>query len=93
MTSKWIMIVIIAGFCATLMGAAPANAPTSDETKARLAAEYKDLSQQYQTEALKKENAELKMERIAKRAGEVQEALRALEVKKGEKGKEGKGKK
>ncbi len=50
-------------------------------------AEFKDLSAEYKTQGLIKENAELKMERIAKQAGEVQEALKKLEPVKDGKGK------
>lgn len=84
MTSKWIMIVVIAGFCAFAMGAAPGGTPTPEQQRETLQAEFKDLSAEYQLEALKKENATLRMERIAKRAGEVQEALKKLEGKKDE---------
>lgn len=79
-----LMAVFICGFC---LAASPATTPTVEQQRAALQAEFKDLSAEYKTQALTKENAELKMEKIAKRAGEVQEALKKLEPVKDGKGK------
>ena len=82
MNNKLTMVAIILGFCVVLMGAAPAKAPTPDEQRAALTAEFKDLSQQYQILKLSDENNALKEEKIAKRASEIQEALKKFEPKK-----------
>ena len=78
-----VTIMIVSGFF--LVAAGPAPTPTPEQQRATLQAEIKELSQQYETEQLKKENATLRMERIAKRAGEIQAELKKLEPKKDEK--------
>jgi Tfp pilus assembly protein PilN len=79
----FLVTLLIVGFCcvAGVGLAKDAQTPTPEQQRATLQAEFKDLSAEYKTQGLIKENAELKMERIAKRAGEVQEALKALEPK------------
>jgi hypothetical protein len=69
-------VCIVLGFC--LVAAGPTSTPTPEQQRATLQAEFKDLSAEYKTQGLIKENAELKMDRIAKRAGEVQAQLKAL---------------
>jgi Tfp pilus assembly protein PilN len=76
----FLVTLLIVGFCcvAGVGLAKDAQTPTPEQQRATLTTEFKQLSSDYQTEALRKENAELKMDRIAKRAGEVQAQLKAL---------------